>query len=91
MQDYPPNGDLEKVHRKLYDTFIGCIPRTLAPHVAPRGPLNLFSYFPQGSVMPDLGMYGFIILSPIVIVIEQLFLPCLGPKLYVSEVRYTLI
>jgi hypothetical protein len=24
-------------------------------YIAPRGPLNMFSYFPQGSLIPDLG------------------------------------
>jgi len=25
-------------------------------YMAPRGPLNMFSYFPKGSLLPDLGM-----------------------------------
>jgi hypothetical protein len=29
-------------------------------HMAPRGPLNLFSYFPKGSLLPDLGEFLFI-------------------------------
>jgi hypothetical protein len=24
-------------------------------YMGPRGPMNLFSYFPQGSILPDLG------------------------------------
>ena len=36
-----------------------CMEHMFEAHMAPRGPLNLFSCFPQGSLLPDLGSYDF--------------------------------
>jgi hypothetical protein len=65
VQDYPPKGDLKKVHPKLHDIFMRCIAKMFQAHISPHGPLNLFSYFPKGSLIPDLGMYSFAILGRI--------------------------
>jgi hypothetical protein len=63
VQDYPPKGDLKKVHPKLHDIFMRCVAKMFQAHISPHGPLNLFSYFLKGSLIPDLGMYSFAILG----------------------------
>lgn len=49
--------------------------------MAPRGPLNLFSYFPKDSIPPDLGRFLSLFILP------YNLSGLLGPKLYISEVR----
>jgi hypothetical protein len=56
LKDYPPNCDLHKIHPKLHRIFLRCIEQMFGVYMAPRGPLNMFSYFPKGSLLPDLGM-----------------------------------
>ena len=65
-QDYPLHGDLKTVHPGLYDVFMHCIMQIFEVYVSPHGPLNLFSYFLQGSLIPDLGTYGVVTLGCIV-------------------------
>jgi JmjC domain, hydroxylase len=87
VQDYPPKGDLEKVHPELHNLFMHCVAKMSQTHISPHGPLNLFSYFPEGSLIPDLGRYRFAILG----CAAEFVFPFLGPKLYVSEVCSTYI
>ncbi|KAF8220445.1 hypothetical protein L208DRAFT_1209627, partial [Tricholoma matsutake] len=55
IRDYPPTSDLQDINPRLYEAFTTCIENMFPVHMASRGPLNLFSYFPKGSVLPDLG------------------------------------
>lgn len=54
--------------------------------MAPHGPLNLFSYFPEDSLLPDLGKCAFIcsLLYWLLIHVSHY----LGPKLYIAQASY---
>lgn len=85
-QDYPPNGDLQAFHPKLYEKFSASLDKMFKAYMGPNGPLNLFSYIPEDGLPPDLGKTT--------LQSKYIGLHCLtGPKLYISKVcvPYSLI
>ncbi|PPQ83409.1 hypothetical protein CVT26_004392 [Gymnopilus dilepis] len=55
VRDYPPNGNLSDVHPMAASKFYELVEKIAPSFLSPRGPLNMASYWPSGSNVPDLG------------------------------------
>ncbi|PPQ81345.1 hypothetical protein CVT26_014429 [Gymnopilus dilepis] len=54
-QDYPTNGNLHDLHPTVAEKFYRLVEKIAPSFLSPRGPMNLASYWPNGSNVPDMG------------------------------------